>query len=545
MVDHFPEKTLKGEWKAMGPLSKFMTILGLIGFIVGVPGWVTKEYWMGKDPVSIIIPPAIAEQLKPDQLAQLNAALQSLDDRAGETGTPETQVEQALQAAGLGNLKLAEGLLEEVYRKSAEDVAGAEADQALAARHLAALAIVGDSAKALALYKQSTELEPANRDGWLGLGDAALRAGTLDEAQSAYIRYLALVPEQTAPLEHAAGQDRLGDVLSAKGDPAAASAAYRAAISISDKLLQGDKTNANLQRNIAVSITKLGDVESVAGNYEQALQAFQDGITLLKGVTETTKGAIGTRDLSILLNRAGDMEMRLGNSEGALQAYADSLNLVEQLSKASPQDILLRRDISVSHVKIGNLKAMGHAEAEALASFTQALAVREDLVRRDPANAEWQRDLAIALLRTGDMKVATGNAVSAIGDHEQALTIIGRLAAQDPSNLELQRDLSVAFTARGDSSFASGNPGAAAKAYAGSLEILDALSIRQPDRAELKRDRIVLNVKIANAGVDALANLQAALAQAQAMQAEGTLAGGDAWMIDDLKSKLQKLQPQG
>ena len=537
--------TLKGEWKAMGPLSRFMTVLGLIGFIVGIPGWVTKEYWLGKNSAPFIIPPAIAEQLRPDQVALLSDALKSLEARAGETGTPEDQVVQALQAAERGNLKLAEGLLEEVYRSSAGKVAGAQASQALAARHLAALAIVGDSAKALALYKQSTELEPANRDGWLGLGDAALSAGTLDEAANAFSRFLALAPAETAPLEHAAGQDRLGDVLLAKGDVEGARAAYGAAIKLTQKLLETDKSNANLQRNIAVSIKKLGDVDETIGNYKAALASYQDGITLMRGIVEKTQGQTGARDLSVFLNRAGDMELRLGNGDAALKAYNDSLGVIDQLSKANPDDMELRRDVSVSYMSIGNFKAAAKASAEALGAFTQAFAIREEMVRRDPANSEWQRDLAVALLRAGDMKVATGDATGASGNYEQALAIIRRLSSQDPANTELRRDLSVALTAKGDGSAASGNTGDAVSAYAESRSILEALVVSQPDKADLKRDRIVLGVKMAEAGIDAAQNLQAALTQAQTMQAEGTLSEGDAWMIEDLKARLQKLQPQG
>ncbi len=532
-------KTIRDEWRAMGPFSKIMAVLGLFGFIVGIPGWLSSEYWMGKNSAAFIVPPAIAEQLNPQQIAQLTDALASLQQTGGSAGTSQDQVNQALEAASRGNLKLAEGLLEEVYRKSAGEVSGAQAQQAIAARHLAALSIVGDAGKALTLYKQATALDPSSKDGWLGLGDAALVAGTLTEAEDSFRRFLALAPVETHPVDHSAGLDRLGDVLMSRGDAAGAQASYEAAIQISQRLAEKEPDDAALQRNVAVGVKKLGDMHASAGSYDKALAAYQDSIGLMQKLANMDPGNAEARlDQVALLNNAGDMEVRLNHADEALSAYSDGLRLVEELSAKAPDDVRILRDLAVSHVKTGEIKAATGKPDEALVSFSKALEIRQKLVAIDPANGEWQRDLAVNLIKIGNVKLETGVVADALNSFSQGLSIMEKIAAQDPANLDLQRDLSVSLGKVGDAQKAGGRQDEAAASHGKGLIITQALSARQPANAELQRDIIIGHFKLAEDGDEPAANYAKALAQAEAMQAQGILGPIDQWMIDDLKKRV-------
>jgi tetratricopeptide (TPR) repeat protein len=534
--------TIGDEWRAMGPFSKMMAALGLFGFLVGIPGWLSSDYWTGKSPASFLVPPAIAEQLNPQQIAQLTDAMVSLRQSGGSAGTTQDQVDQALEAANRGNLKLAEGLLEDVYAKSAGAAAGAQAEQALAARHLAALAIVGDAGKALTLYRQATALDPAAKDSWLGLGDAALAAGTLTEAEDAFRRFLALVPAETNPVDHSAGLDRLGDVLMARGEAAGAEENYQAAIKISGQLSKSNPGDAGLARNLAVGVKKLGDLHAAAGSYDKALAAYQDAIGLMQTLADKDKANAQARlDLSALLNDAGDMEVRMNHAGQALAAYSDGLRLAEALSSRAPDDAKILRALAVSHVKTGEIKAATNSPDEALAAFSKALAIREKLIGIDPANSEWQRDLAVNLIKIGTMKLAAHAADEALNSFAQGLSIMEKIAAQDPANLDLQRDLSVSLGKIGDAQMAAGQPAAAIVSHGKGLVITQALAARQPANAELQRDIIVGHYKLAEDGADPAVHFAKALQQAQAMQAKGILGPIDQWMVDDLKKRVADL----
>ena len=58
----------------------------------------------------------------------------------------------------------------------------AQQEQAEAARNLAASAVTNSVAEGLKWYREATDIDPDNMAGWVGLGDAAVAAGTLKEA---------------------------------------------------------------------------------------------------------------------------------------------------------------------------------------------------------------------------------------------------------------------------------------------------------------------------------------------------------------------------
>ena len=538
MLQH---KTIRDEWRAMGPFSKIMAMLGLFGFIVGIPGWLSSEYWTGKDPVGFIVPQAIAEQLNPQQVAQLTDALISLQQTGSAAGSSQDQVKQALEAASRGNLKLAEGLLEEVYRKSASEVSGAQAEQAVAARHLAALAVVNDAEKALTLYRQAAKLDPSAAEGWLGLGDAALVAGTLGEATEAYRRFLTLTPLETRPQLHAAGLDRLGDALLAQGDQSGALAAYDSGIDISGKMAASEPNVIEWQRNITVSLKKKGDVLLEQGAYDAAVAANEEATGIVRSLIAKAPDQIKLqRDLAAFLGVIGEIRLRQGDKDLARQAIDEALDLTKRLRQLSPEDPETNNDLSIYLIKTGDVRVFENDADGASKAYFEALEIRERLVRLDPANTRWQRDLMVNLIKIGNLKVGTGKPAEALASFEHARLIAGALSTQDPANAGIQRDLSVCVNKAGDARRAMGDlPGAVAGHRQG-LEIIQRLARRFPDNAELQRDLIVSHFNLAEDGDDPQANYAKASAQAQAMKDRGILMQSDVWMIEDLAKRAQE-----
>ena len=46
--------------------------------------------------------------------------------------------------------------------------------------------------------------------------------------------------------------------------------------------------------------------------------------------------------------------------------------------------------------------------AGALSAYEEGLAIMRKLAAADPGNAEWQRDLSVSLVKIGDMRLAAG-----------------------------------------------------------------------------------------------------------------------------------------
>jgi hypothetical protein len=67
-------------------------------------------------------------------------------------------------------------------------------------------------------YRKFTSLDPRNLTGWLELGDAAVSAGILAEAERAFRKYSSLSTETENDYEKSICYKRIGDVLVAQGD---------------------------------------------------------------------------------------------------------------------------------------------------------------------------------------------------------------------------------------------------------------------------------------------------------------------------------------
>ena len=67
--------------------------------------------------------------------------------------------------------------------------------------------------------------------------------------------------------------DKIGDVLMAQGNLAAALTAIKAALAIGERLAKADPGNAGWQRDLSVSHNKIGDVLRAQGNLAAALTA--------------------------------------------------------------------------------------------------------------------------------------------------------------------------------------------------------------------------------------------------------------------------------
>jgi tetratricopeptide (TPR) repeat protein len=82
---------------------------------------------------------------------------------------------------------------------------------------------------------------------------------------------------------------------------------------------------------------------------------------------------------------------------------------------------------------------------EALSEYAKALAIRSALVRRDPSNLPAQRDLSSSHIRIGGAFLKAGRKQEAARSFREAL-VIRRGLAQDRSNVNAQIDLVVNLT---------------------------------------------------------------------------------------------------
>ena len=258
----------------------------------------TQALFFPSDPLQAATVQQIEEalQLKHPDLTpeQIDRFIQSLREARGDP-----TFDKALEEATNGNTRVAEGILRQIYEDRKRQRTSVKKEQARAARNLAAIVVVDSISSGLNLYREATNLDPENREGWLGLGDAALVGGTTTEAKEAFNRYLTLVKKYGDEREHSLGYSRYGNVLVKQGNLTEALVNYQTALDIRKHLAQSDPENASWQRDLSVSHEKIGDVLVEQGNLTEALVNYQTQLDIAKHLAQSDpENASWQRDLA-------------------------------------------------------------------------------------------------------------------------------------------------------------------------------------------------------------------------------------------------------
>ena len=88
-----------------------------------------------------------------------------------------------------------------------------------------------------------------------------------------------------------------------------------------------------------------------------------------------------------------------------------------------------RRDLSVSLIRIGDIKLDNGDVKAALAAYLRARDIRDKLVADEPQNNQAQRDLYVSLMKVGDGQVLCGDSKAALTSYLRSLEIREKLLA--------------------------------------------------------------------------------------------------------------------
>jgi tetratricopeptide (TPR) repeat protein len=112
-----------------------------------------------------------------------------------------------------------------------------------------------------------------------------------------------------------------GDALSIDGSQEDARRCYEDAREAARKLTAKDPGNTGWQRDVFVSLNKVGDVEVAQGDLVAALKSYGDGLAIRQKLTAKDPGNTGwQRDVSVSLERVGDVEVAQGDLVAALKS---------------------------------------------------------------------------------------------------------------------------------------------------------------------------------------------------------------------------------
>jgi hypothetical protein len=120
------------------------------------------------------------------------------------------------------------------------------------------------------------------------------------------------------------------------------------------------------------------------------------------------------------------------NLPEALKWFRDGLAIAERLAQSDPGNAGWRRDLLVSHDRIGGVLGLQEILSEAMKSYRDGLAIAERLAQSDSGNADWLVDLAVSYVNLADIDPSQARALltKASGIVRQ-MQLTGQLAPRD------------------------------------------------------------------------------------------------------------------
>jgi tetratricopeptide (TPR) repeat protein len=109
-----------------------------------------------------------------------------------------------------------------------------------------------------------------------------------------------------------------------------------------------------------------------------------------------------------MLINLGDVRVAQGKLQDAVDAYQQGLTVAKRLAEQDKSNTLRQRDLSVSYEKVGDVLAAQGKPKEALDAYQECLKVRQTLAEQDKSNSGLQRDLIVSLCKAGTIAAMIG-----------------------------------------------------------------------------------------------------------------------------------------
>jgi tetratricopeptide (TPR) repeat protein len=214
---------------------------------------------------------------------------------------------------------------------------------------------------------------------------------------------------------------------------------YRRGLATRQRLADGDKANAQWQRDLSITYVKLADILAAQQKYDDALAAYQMSLTVAQGLPVSGEGNVEwQRDRYVTQERIGDVLVAQGKFDDALAVFQQSLMLRRKLTAVDPGNATWQRDLFIIQDKIGDLQLTAGLFDEAMTSYHDSLDIRQRLASNFADDVELQRALWVGHIKVGDALVAQGKRDDAMASYAN-----GALISQEnhPRNDEPSRNL--------------------------------------------------------------------------------------------------------
>lgn len=274
----------------------------------------------------------------------------------------------------------------------------------------------------------------------LSQGDIALTAGNSSLAKEAFQEALLLRKRlfESNPLPP---ENRIAyaEALSYMGKAQALSGDYSAALSNQLESIRffsivSTTNSVETMRKSAFAYEATALTLHEQGRDAEASNLQKTSLSLLRSALRMSPSDYSLqRQLATSIDKLGNIDFNLFPKE-ALDAYTEAIRLRLSLADKHSADLPLQEDISRSWESFAARNLATGNTFGALRYYNKTLSIRRNLTQQDPLNATWQHLYAQTLAHLADVVLSTNNLADAASYYQTCSGIYHKLASQDPQN---------------------------------------------------------------------------------------------------------------
>ena len=373
--------------------------------------------------------------------------------------------------------------------------------------------------------------------------------GNIEGAIASYRKSLSirekLVAENSSDAEMrrnlAKSYESIGDMLWTKGEYQEAYSTYSQNLQIHSVLESSEESTVEDSYGIARARHRMGQALSRSGDLSGALENFRLGLEkypqIIARAPDVKKYQLGKG--SVLL-KIGDMLAAQEDWQGALENHREALGIWSTVASLEPLDAALKRNTVIASDRIAtDLRELSNF-GEALKSSTRAVKIQEEIADADPKNVQFVSELGLYYVNLGGIQGKLKNFPAARENVMKGLKTLQEFADASPQWIDLRRDLALAYRLGGEVFTDEGDFIAAAADYQRSADILETAPLRTELTEKLAQNYGSIGDIYQKAGrvQEAKKWFQKGVALLTELEQQGKLKHPD--YVDDLTKKIIK-----
>jgi serine/threonine protein kinase len=226
------------------------------------------------------------------------------------------------------------------------------------------------------------------------------------------------------------------------GESAAARKSYETALALARQEARSDPRNESVQRDVALSRERLGDLASLGGDRREALEQYRSAENVYRKFLDANPSRLDAlKDLRRVLYTTGITQYELGDPARALETYHRELETAQRAATLSGNTPEARRIVAVAEEHVGDMLARNGTNIEAIVNLRRGESVYGDLLKADPNSVQLQQDAGAVGVILGDALAAAGRSDDAEQAYRRSLVLLDSLLNSDPHNQHYQRTL--------------------------------------------------------------------------------------------------------